>query len=254
MALTGGEFAHQVVLITGGSRGIGWAAATRFLAEGARVAVWALHPESAAAARAASHGAIWADAVDVADPDAVTAGYARVAEALGPPSILVNNAGYTLTSRFLEETREYWEQVIGTNLWGVIHCCRAALPAMVERGGGAVVNVVSDAGRVGMAGEAVYAAAKGGVIALSRSLAQEMARHRIRINCVSPGPTRTHILEVNSQDPDAQRLIDKMIQRIPLRRVAEPEEVAEAILFFASPRASHITGQVLSVSGGLTMV
>lgn len=253
MAL-GGEFAGRRVLVTGGAHGIGWAATLRFLSEGASVAVWALHPESVEEVRSRTRGAVWAEAVDVADRQAVEAGYQRLKQALGPIEILVNNAGYTLTSRFLEESYEYWERVVAVNLWGVLHCCRAALPDMVASGGGAVVNVVSDAGRVGMAGEAVYAASKGGVIALSRSLAQELARHQIRVNCVSPGPTRTRILEANSAEPEAERLIAKMVQRIPLRRIAEPEEVAEAIAFLASPRSSHITGQVLSVSGGLTML
>lgn len=247
------RFENVPVLITGGAHGIGWCTARRFLEMGARVAVWALHPESVAEIEG-SHPNLIGQAVDVGDFTAVRRAYAELRDRMGPAAILVNNAGYTDTTRFLEESEAYWHRVVDTNLWGVIHTCRAVLPDMVEAGGGRVVNVVSDAGRVGMAGEAVYAASKGGVIALSKSLAREMARHKILINCVSPGPTRTRILEDNSSGEDAQKLIEKMIRMIPLRQVAEPEEVAEAIVFFSGEASSHITGQVLSVSGGLTMV
>ncbi|WP_207711421.1 SDR family NAD(P)-dependent oxidoreductase [Sulfobacillus harzensis] len=242
------------VLITGGARGIGRAAAELALAQGARVAVWALHSESVEEVKTAVPAIHWADAVDVGERDAVERGVKKILEAMGPIDVLINNAGYTLTSRFLEEEPAYWERVIATNFWGAVYTMRAVLPHMVQRGQGSIVNVVSDAGRVGMAGEAVYAGAKGGVVAFSKSIAQEMARHQIRVNCVAPGPTRTRILESNTEDGDAEKLIEKMIRRIPLRRIAEPHEVAEAVLFLASPAASHITGQVLSVSGGLTMI
>jgi 2-hydroxycyclohexanecarboxyl-CoA dehydrogenase len=170
------------------------------------------------------------------------------------PDILVNNAGYTLTSPFLDEDEEYWHRVVDTNFWGVVYTVREVLPHMRQRQSGSIVNVVSDAGRVGMAGEAVYAGAKGGVVAFSKSIAQEMARYQIRINCVAPGPTRTRILAENSEQETGEKLIEKMIRRIPLRRIAEPEEIAQVALFLAGDGASHMTGQVISVSGGLTMV
>ncbi len=246
--------AGKTVLITGGARGIGQAVAEGALQEGARVAIWSLNPASVEQARGAMPTLAWADAVDVGDRAAVSQGFRRVEEHVGPVDVLVNNAGYTLTSRFMEEDESYWRRVVDTNFWGVIYTIREALTSMLERQTGSIVNVVSDAGRVGMGGESVYAGAKGGVVAFSKSIAQETAKAGVRVNCVAPGPTRTRILESNTEDGDAEKLIDKMIRRIPLRRIAEPSEVAAAVLFLAGSGASHITGQVLSVSGGLTMV
>lgn len=244
----------KTVLVTGGARGIGRAVAEGALSEGARVAVWSLNPASLDEARAFMPALSWADAVDVGDRTAVSAGFRRLEEQVGPVDVLVNNAGYTLTSRFMEEDEAYWHRVVDTNFWGVVYTTREALAGMLERQSGSIVNVVSDAGRVGMGGESVYAGAKGGVVAFSKSIAQETAKSGVRVNCVAPGPTRTRILESNTEDGDAEKLIDKMIRRIPLRRIAEPAEVATAVLFLAGSGASHITGQVLSVSGGLTMV
>lgn len=248
------DLSGEVVLVTGGARGIGRAVAEGAIAAGARVAVWALHAESLEEMRAEVSGVAWAEAVDVGDPAAVRAGIARIVNSLGPVDVLVNNAGYTLTSPFLQEDEAYWHRVVDTNFWGVVYTIREVLPTMREGRKGSIVNVVSDAGRVGMAGEAVYAGAKGGVVAFSKSIAQETARDQIRVNCVAPGPTRTRILEMNSEGEDAEKLIEKMIRRIPQRRIAEPSEVASLILFLAGSGASHITGQVISVSGGLTMV
>ncbi|WP_067933112.1 SDR family NAD(P)-dependent oxidoreductase [Alicyclobacillus kakegawensis] len=242
------------VLITGGAQGIGFAAAELFLERGYEVAIWALHADSVQRAVAALGERVFGQTVDVGSEEQVKAAYQQLVDEFGIVNILVNNAGYTLTSRFLDEDSKYWRRVVDTNLWGVIYTTRAVLGDMVAAESGSIVNVVSDAGRVGMAGEAVYAASKGGVVAFSKSIAQEAARYHVRVNCVSPGPTRTRILEINSEHEDAQKLIDKMIRRIPLRKIAEPRDVAEAIVFLASDAASQITGQVLSVSGGLTMV
>lgn len=248
------KFQGQTILVTGGTRGIGRAIVDSALQEGARVAVWALHPTSIQELREDRPEVLWVDAVDVGDAMEVQRAYRRLKDALGPVDVLINNAGYTLTSRFLDEDERYWNRVMATNYWGVIYATREVLNDMTARQSGSIVNVVSDAGRVGMSGEAVYAGAKGGVIAFSKSIAQEMAPFSIRVNCVSPGPTRTRILETNREDGDAGKLIDKMIRRIPLGRIAEPSEVAGAVLFLAGHDASHITGQVLSVSGGLTMI
>jgi 2-hydroxycyclohexanecarboxyl-CoA dehydrogenase len=249
----GGEFAGRRVLVTGGARGIGLAAARRFVEEGAQVVVWALHPESAQAAvkelGAAAHGV----ARDLGDPKALVEGWQETLGALGGLDVLVNNAGYTRTQPFSHDDEAYQSRVLAVNLTAVLSLTRLALPYL-EQAQGCVVNVVSDAGRVGMSGEAVYSAAKGGVIAFTKALAQEEARQGVRANCVSPGPTRTRVLTENLADPAQGGRIERMLARIPLRRPAEPEEVAEAVVFLASPRAAYITGQVLSVSGGLTMV
>jgi len=242
-------------IVTGAGRGIGLAVARRLMASGGQVAVLAQHQASALAAcrQLGPHALpLWGN---LADREQNRATIAAAIERLGGVDILVNNAGWTLTTPFLTEDASYWDQVLGINLQAVIWSSQLVLQTMVDAGhGGSIVNVVSDAGRVGMAGEAVYAAAKGGVIALTKSLAQEMARFGIRINAIAPGPTNTRVLEENMAGVDAAALIERMIRRIPLRRIAEPEEIAAAVAFLASPEAGYITGQVLSVSGGLTMM
>lgn len=252
-----GPLSGRRAVVTGGGRGIGRATALRLAALGADVAVvarTAAQVEQVAAevrARGARGLGISADLTGYA---ACRAALLRVQQELGGLEILVNNAGWTLTSSFLEEDEAYWRRVIDSNLWSTIFCSRVALEWMVDHGGGVIVNVASDAGRVGTAGEAVYSAAKGGVIALTRSLAREMAPHGVRVNCVCPGPTETEVLAENRRDPQQAGRIDRMIRQIPLRRVAQPEEVAEAVVFFCTDASRYITGQVLSVSGGLTMV
>lgn len=251
------EWAGKRVVVTGAGRGIGFHVARLALRAGARVAVLAQHQDSAETA--VERLREWGEAVpgygDLADYATCQRVIGGALDALGGVDVLVNNAGWTLTAPFLSEAPSYWERVVAVNLWPVIWASRQVLDILVQQGqGGSIVNVASDAGRVGMQGEAVYAAAKGGVIAFSKSLAQEMARHQIRVNVVCPGPTNTRVLEENLAGPDQAGRIERMIKRIPLRRVAEPEEVAETVVFLAGPRASQITGQVLSVSGGLTMV
>jgi 2-hydroxycyclohexanecarboxyl-CoA dehydrogenase len=244
-------------VVTGGGRGIGRAICRLLGERGADVAV---------VARTAGQVRAVADEVsargvrgigipaDLTTGAACRAAVAAAREALGGLDILVNNAGWTLTTSFLEEDEAYWRRVVDINLWAVVFCSRAALEWMVDHGGGVIVNVASDAGRVGTSGEAVYSAAKGGVIALTRSLAREMASRGVRVNCVCPGPTATEILAENTADPAQASRIERMIRLIPLRRVARPEEIAEAVAFFCTDASRYITGQVLSVSGGLTMV
>ncbi len=241
-------------VVTGAGRGIGFAIAELLLASGARVAVLAQHKASAReAVRRLGSPLAFALHGDLADPDVNQGVLGEALERLGGLDILVNNAGWTLTTPFLSESRTYWDRVLAVNLRAVILACGAALPAL-QLEGGAIVNIVSDAGRVGMQGEAVYAAAKGGVIAFTKSIAQETARKGVRANCVSPGPTRTRVLAENLAADGEVGRIERLLRRIPLRRAAEPAEVAQAAVFLASDLASHITGQVLSVSGGLTMV
>jgi 2-hydroxycyclohexanecarboxyl-CoA dehydrogenase len=162
---------------------------------------------------------------------------------------LVNGAGWDRIEPFLENPPEMWDQLIAINLMGAVRLTRALLPPMVEARAGKIVNISSDAGRVGSMGETVYAAAKGGLIAFTKSLARELARYRINVNCVCPGPTDTPLFQ---RQPERMR--EALTRAIPFRRIAQPEEIAEAVMFFLGRRTDYITGQVLSVSGGLTMV
>ena len=255
--MASGSLRGRRAVVTGGGRGIGRAIARHLAHLGADVAAIARTREQVdrVAGEITALGVRGVGiAADLSTYAACRTGIDAARRALGGIEILVNNAGWTLTTPFLEETEDYWRRVIDTNLWGVIFCSRIALEWMVEHGGGVVVNVASDAGRVGTGGEAVYSAAKGGVIALTRSLARELASHDVRVNCVCPGPTETEVLAENRADPAHAARIERMIRLIPMRRVAQPEEVAEAVAFFCSDASRYITGQVLSVSGGLTMV
>ncbi len=255
--MTTPPLAGRRAVVTGGGRGIGRAIANHLAGLGADVAVLARTREQIAeVAREITQRGVRGVAIpaDLTTSPACRAAIGAAREALGGIDILVNNAGWTLTSNFLEEDEAYWRRVIDINLWAVIFCSRAALEWMVDHGGGAIVNVASDAGRVGTGGEAVYSAAKGGVITLTRSLAREMAPRRVRVNCVCPGPTETEILAENTADPAHASRIERMIRLIPMRRVARPEDIAEAVAFFCADASQYITGQVLSVSGGLTMV
>jgi 2-hydroxycyclohexanecarboxyl-CoA dehydrogenase len=255
--MAGGPLAGRRAVITGGGRGIGRAVAHQLAGLGADVAVIARTREQVdrVAREVGARGVRGLGvSADLSTSAGCRNGMDAAREGLGGVDMLVNNAGWTLTTPFLEESEDYWRRVIDINLWGTIFCTRAALEWMVEHGGGVIVNVASDAGRVGTGGEAVYSAAKGGVIALTRSLARELASRHVRINCVCPGPTETEVLAENRADPAHASRIERMVRLIPLRRVAEPEEIAEVVAFFCSDASRYITGQVLSVSGGLTMV
>ncbi|MGH2864618.1 MAG: SDR family NAD(P)-dependent oxidoreductase [Solirubrobacteraceae bacterium] len=238
----------RVALVTGAASGIGRATARRLSATGMVVAAADLHEEGAQATAAELEDAS-GFAVDVAGERSVAALVEAVRERLGAPTVIVNCAGWDETRRFIDTDRGFWEKVLAINLLGVVAITHAFLQEMIESAqGGRVVNVASDAGRVGSSGEAVYAGAKGGVIAFTKSLARETARHGITANAVCPGPTDTPLFR--AQPPKLQEALQRAV---PLGRLGTAEDVAEAIAFFASEPAGYITGQVLSVSGGLTM-
>lgn len=251
------RFTGRTVVVTGGGGGIGSASCRRFGAEGARVAVLDVNLETAqatAAAVNAAGGTAAAFRCDITDRASVDAAVAGVRSELGPIDVLVNNAGWDIFRPFTKTAPADWERLIAINLVGALHMHHAVLPGMVERRSGRIVNVSSDAARVGSSGEAVYAACKGGLVAFSKTLAREHARHGITVNVVCPGPTQTALFEdYKAGAGNPEKLIEAFTRSIPLGRIGQPDDLPGAILFFASDDAGYVTGQVLSVSGGLTM-
>lgn len=237
---------RRLAVVTGAASGIGRAAAVALAREGCTVAAADLDEAGADRTARDTDGAGFA--VDVSDQASVSALAQRVLGELGPPAVLVNCAGWDETRPFVDTDRAFWERVVAINLIGVIAVTHAFLPSMLERGEGRIVNIASDAARVGSSGETVYAGAKGGVVAFTKSVARESARRAITANAVCPGPTDTPLFRSLPE-----RLQQSLERAIPLGRLGAPEDVAQAICFFASPQAEYITGQVLSVSGGLTM-
>ncbi|MDB5617179.1 2-hydroxycyclohexanecarboxyl-CoA dehydrogenase [Tardiphaga sp.] len=247
----------KIAVVTGGGGGIGGATCLRFAAEGAAVAVFDINAEAAertVAAITANGGNAAAFACDIADQAGVVSAVARVNEALGPIDILVNNAGWDVFKPFLKTTPDEWQKLIAINLTGALNMHHAILPQMVERRGGRVVNIASDAARVGSSGEAVYAACKAGLVGFTKTLAREHARDGITLNVVCPGPTDTALLgDFLKASSNPEKLQEAFRRSIPLGRIGAPTDLPGAICFFASEDAAFITGQVLSVSGGLTM-
>jgi 2-hydroxycyclohexanecarboxyl-CoA dehydrogenase len=243
--------------VTGGGRGIGRAIALALAGEGHAVAVGDILDDEAAETAAAVGGAGsrgLAVGLDVTDAGAVGAALERTTVELGPVEILVNNAGWDELRPFLETEEPFWDRVIDVNFKGCLRVTRAVLPGMVERRFGRIVNIGSDAGRVGSSLESVYSGAKGAVVAFTKSIAREVARSGVTVNAVCPGPTRTPLLEGMAGDEErGAKLIASLERAVPMRRLGEPEDVAAAVAFLASDRAGFITGQTLSVSGGLTM-
>lgn len=251
-------FQGKTIIITGGGGGIGGATARRFGAQGGSVAVFDRDLASAtktAEAITAAGGIAKAYACDITDRAGVDAAVAAAEADLGPIAVLVNNAGWDVFRPFLKTTPEEWQKLIDINLVGALHMHHAVLPLMVQRKSGRVINIASDAARVGSSGEAVYAACKAGLVALTKTLAREHARDTITFNVVCPGPTQTALFEEYKQGAgNADKLAEAFRRSIPLGRIGDPEDLPGAILFFASDAASYVTGQVISVSGGLSMV
>jgi 2-hydroxycyclohexanecarboxyl-CoA dehydrogenase len=236
-----GSLDGKVAVVTGAAGGIGSAIVEALGEAGARVAAWDLQE--------AKHGL--AVEVDITDRRSVEAAHRSTEDQLGPVDILVNNAGIDRIERFLDSEEATWERIVAVNFLGTVRCCHVVVPGMVERGGGAVVCIASDAGRVGSSGEVVYSGTKGGVIAFAKGLAREVAGSGVRVNVVCPGPTDTPLLDQVAQA--SQKLYDGLSRAVPMRRIGQPSDVAPAVVFLSSDGAGYITGQTLSVSGGLTM-
>ena len=238
----------KTALVTGGASGIGKATVLELARCGARVICADVNAERGAAlVKEAGNLAVEFAAIDLADSASVRRCAAEVLARHPRVDILVNAAGWNDIQPFMQNEPDYMDRVLAINLGGMIHLTQALLPPMIAANTGKIVNVSSDAGRVGSSGETTYAAAKGGVIAFTKSLAREVARNGINVNCVCPGPTDTPMLQSR---PD--KLKEAFVRAIPFKRFAKPQEIADAILFFASARSDYVTGQVLSVSGGLT--
>ncbi|HEV8676580.1 MAG TPA: 3-oxoacyl-ACP reductase family protein [Methylomirabilota bacterium] len=246
----------RVAIVTGAASGLGRAIAQALAREGARVAILDLNEagagETAETIRTAGGEAL-ALRVDVTARREIEAAVAEVVGRWSTVHVLVNNAGWDRPLPFLETDEAFWDRILALNLKAHFHMAQVVLPHMIRQGSGKVVAIASDAGRVGSTGEAVYSAAKGGVIAFTKTLAREMARHRINVNCVCPGPSETPLFQ-SEFTAGRPGLADALRKAIPWGRLGTPDDVAGAVVFLASDEAEFITGQTLSVSGGLTMV
>lgn len=247
----------KVVVVTGGGGGIGSAICRRFAEEGASVAVFDINKAAGRKvvetmrSEGAAHSAY---AADVTSQQSVTEAVAQAERELGPVDVLVHNAGWDRAENFLETDKKLWDQIVGVNLYGALYMHHAVLKGMSERGSGRVVNIASDAARVGSSGEAVYSFCKGGLIAFSKTLARELARRRININVVCPGPTDTPLLRDAFGDGErGDKMRTALARAIPFGRLGQPDDLPGIVAFLASDDAAFITGQVVSVSGGLTM-
>lgn len=248
----------RIALVAGGGGGIGRAVALALASAGAKIAVADIAHANAEKVKCEVQGlgiramACQVDLTKKADVDRMVD---EVVSRYGQIDILVNCQGWDRLEPFVESNEETWDKLLAINFKSVLYTARAVLPRMIAQNSGKIVNISSDAGRVGSSWEAVYAGAKGAVIAFSKTIAREVARHKINVNVVCPGLTETPLLQaVRSQSEQTAKIIDAVTKATPLRRPAQPEEIAEAVLFLTSPSATFITGQTLSVSGGLTMV
>lgn len=251
------RFEGRTVAVTGGGGGIGGATCRRFASEGGRVAVLDVNLEAAETVATwirGEGGVAQAFRCDITDRATVDTAVAATESRLGPIDVLVNNAGWDVFRPFTKTEPAQWERLIAINLTGFLHMHHAVLPGMATRRKGRIVNIASDAARVGSSGEAVYAACKGGLVAFSKTIAREHARHGITVNVVCPGPTDTALFaDYKEGAGNPEKLLEAFKRSIPLGRIGQPEDLPGAIVFFASDDAGYVTGQVLSVSGGLTM-
>jgi 2-hydroxycyclohexanecarboxyl-CoA dehydrogenase len=255
--MTSSGLAGRVALVTGGAGGIGRAVAAALHAEGASVAVADLDGDAAVAHAATLEqggtggGRAVGVRIDVSVSSDVGAAIAVAERELGPIEVLVNNAGIDVIEPFVQSKEETWRRIVEVNYLGPVLCTRAVLDGMIERGYGRIISISSDAGKVGSSGEVVYSGTKGGLIAFSKALAREMATSGITVNCVCPGPTDTPLLDQIAER--SQKMYDSLARAVPMRRLGQPADIAPAVVFLASDGAAFITGQALSVSGGLTM-
>jgi 2-hydroxycyclohexanecarboxyl-CoA dehydrogenase len=251
------EQIRRLALVTGAAGGIGRAIAHALAADGLIVAAADLNltgaEETAAQIRGQGGEAIGLE-IDITSAESVAAGLERLRASLAEVDVLVNNAGWDELRPFLQTDEAFWERVIEINFTGALRLTHRVLPGMIERGWGRIVNLGSDAGRVGSSLESVYSGAKGAIIAFTKTIARETARTGVTANVVCPGPTDTPLLAgMVAAQHDGEKLVRALISAVPMKRLAEPREVAAAVRFFASQDAGYITGQTLSVSGGLTM-
>jgi len=248
---------NRVALVTGGAQGIGKGIATTLGEQGFRVAVADLNlatAEETAKEITAAGGEAVAVEIDVTSTESVKAAVATVESELGPVEIVVNNAGWDDFMPFIKTTEEFWDKILDINYKGALRVIHTVVPGMIERGFGRVINIGSDAGRVGSSLESVYSGAKGGIIAFTKTLAREVATKGVTANTVCPGPTDTPALRKFADGAgDAEKVIGGMTRAVPMKRLGTPADIGPAVAFFASDGAAFVTGQTLSVSGGLTM-
>jgi len=247
----------KVAIVTGGGQGIGRALTLRLAAEGCKVAIFDLKAEAGeeTAGIAGEDAVIKTYALDVSDQEAVNAAVEAVETDLGPVWALVNNAGWDKPAPFLATEKSLWDKIIAINLYGPLFTHHAVAPRMVARGVGRIINIASDAARVGTSNEAVYSACKGGLISFTKSVARELASKGVLLNVVCPGPTNTPMMaSVLGEGEQAVKWKDAMVRGIPLKRMGEPEDYAGIVAFLASDDAGFITGQTFSVAGGMNMI
>jgi 2-hydroxycyclohexanecarboxyl-CoA dehydrogenase len=246
----------KVAIVTGGGQGIGRAITLRLAEEGCKVAIFDINPDAGhETAKLAPKPAITTYTVDVGDRASVDRAVTQVEADLGPIWALVNNAGWDRPMPFLKTDRDLWDKIIRINLYGPLNTHHAIAPLMVEHGGGRIINIASDAARVGTSDEAVYSACKGGLISFTKSIARELARKNVLLNAVCPGPTNTPMMAaVLGEGEQAVKWKDAMVRGIPLKRMGEPDDYAGIITLLASEDGKFITGQAISVSGGMNMI